>query len=138
MCMALLGLLGNPPWSGCHKAKSERRKKRLAKFGGLVDRRGALVSRFSGYELLSLATLWLSRPTYAAPLLAGFAVSGFSFNLLDERLARPNQGPTKHEPATRPCDSQGNCPRVVDSSHESDGKDSIHREKAGMDRRRCP
>jgi hypothetical protein len=30
-------LLGNPPESGWQKAKSERRKKRLAKFGGVVE-----------------------------------------------------------------------------------------------------
>jgi hypothetical protein len=33
----LLGLLGNPLRSGWQKAKSERRKKRLAKFGGVVE-----------------------------------------------------------------------------------------------------
>jgi hypothetical protein len=85
-------LLGNPLRSGWHKAKSERRKKRLAKFGGVGEGSSGLALEISGCGPLSLATLWTSIPTYAAPLLAGFAVSGVSFKLLRERLVIPNQG----------------------------------------------
>src|SRR5476651_1746264 len=114
--MVLLGLLGNPPWSGWQKAKSERRNFSIAKFGGVVEARNCFGSEISGYELLSLATLWLSRPTYAAPLLAGFAVSGVSDRLLSERLTRPESGPATIEPATKSGRSQENYPQAVEST----------------------
>src|SRR5476651_1581324 len=101
--MVLLGLLGNPPWSGWQKAKSERRNFSIAKFGGVVEARNCFGSEISGYELLSLATLWLSRPTYAAPLLAGFAVSGVSDRLLRVKTRPPESGLTPTERATSSC-----------------------------------